>query len=479
MHIKPWGIGLFLVVGIGLFTAVLFMIGNREEAFSRHLELFTQFSNLSGVASGAKVRVAGFDAGEIKKIQVPRTPSGKFRVELQIEKKLGVMVREDSVVSIETDGLVGDKFVAIKKGSAQSPEAKDGSTLPSKEPFDLTVLLDKGSAILEDLNGTISDVRGRADATLDSITKTVNQADGLIAAVEPGIKGTVGNANEIAGTVNTLVTDLRDGKGAAGLLLRDEATRQQLRATLTNAQQASMNADQAAIRVNETVADFQSRKLIANAQVTLNNLQSLSRQLDVTAKDALAQDNMGQDGATNLRQTLTNLNRGTTNFAEDTEALKHEFFFRGFFKKRGFYNLDDVTPAECLKACARQKHPGTRKWLQASSFEASADPSAKRGQEQLSAAGRLEIDSEVSPIVESLPGDVVIVEGYSLYGTPDEQFVTSRRRADLVRRYLEVHFHLRNSDVGIVPLLSTPPQGSGRESWNGAAIMLLQAVDKK
>jgi hypothetical protein len=49
----------------------------------------------------------------------------------------------------------------------------------------------------------------------------------------------------------------------------------------------------------------------------------------------------------------------------------------------------------------------------------------------------------------------------------------------LVRRYLEVHFHLRNSDVGIVPLLSTPPQGSGRESWNGAAIMLLQAVDKK
>jgi phospholipid/cholesterol/gamma-HCH transport system substrate-binding protein len=231
--------------------------------------------------------------------------------------------------------------------------------------------------------------------------------------------------------------------------------------------------------VNETVADFQSRKLIANAQITLDNLQSLSRQLDLTAKYALAQDNMGQDGATNLRQTLSNLNRGVTNFAEDTEALKHEFFFRGFFKKRGFYNLDEVTPAEYLRACARQKHAGTRKWLQASSFEASADPSANRGQEELSAAGRFEIDNQVSPIVESLPGDVIIVEGYSLYGTPDEQFVTSRRRADLVRRYLEVHFHLRNSDVGIVPLLSTPPQGSGRESWNGAAIMLLDAADKK
>ena len=101
------------------------------------------------------------------------------------------------------------------------------------------------------------------------------------------------------------------------------------------------------------------------------------------------------------------------------------------------------------------------------------------GLEQLSAAGRLQIDNQVSSVVESLSADVIIVEGYSLYGTPDEQFVTSRRRADLVRRYLAVHFHLRHSDLGIVPLLSTPPQGSGRESWDGAAIMLLKADGNK
>jgi hypothetical protein len=49
----------------------------------------------------------------------------------------------------------------------------------------------------------------------------------------------------------------------------------------------------------------------------------------------------------------------------------------------------------------------------------------------------------------------------------------------LVRRYLAVHFHLRHSDLGIVPLLSTPPQWSGEESWDGAAIMLLKANVKK
>jgi phospholipid/cholesterol/gamma-HCH transport system substrate-binding protein len=220
--------------------------------------------------------------------------------------------------------------------------------------------MDKGTVLLNDLHDTVTDVRGRADLALDSITKTVNHTDGLIVGVRPDVNRILSNGNEIAGRVNTLMTDLNAGKGAAGLLLRDDATRQQLQSTLSHVQAASANADQAAARVNETVADFQSRQLIANAQVTLDNIQSLSRQLNVTVSSALAQDNMGQDGATNLRQTLSNLNRSTTNLAEDTEALKHEFFFRGFFKKRGFYNLDDVTPAEYLKACERQKDMGKR-----------------------------------------------------------------------------------------------------------------------
>ena len=100
------------------------------------------------------------------------------------------------------------------------------------------------------------------------------------------------------------------------------------------------------------------------------------------------------------------------------------------------------------------------------------------GVEQLSAAGRLQIDTEVSPIVESLPGYVIIVEGYSRYGLRMSSLSQSRR-ADLVRRYLAVHFHLRHSDLGIVPLLSKPPEGSGRESWDGASIMLLKVNAKK
>jgi phospholipid/cholesterol/gamma-HCH transport system substrate-binding protein len=162
------------------------------------------------------------------------------------------------------------------------------------------------------------------------------------------------------------------------------------------------------------------------------------------------------------------LNRGTANLADDTEALKHEFFFRGFFKKRGFYDLEQLSSADYLKACQRQNACGSRAWLDAANLFAAGS----NGTVELDEAGRQAIDSAVAPEVDSLPDHLVIVEGYSSTGTPDQQFVTSRKRADLVREYLQMHFHLIHSDVGIVPLRDKPPHCAGRDTWNGVAIVL-------
>jgi phospholipid/cholesterol/gamma-HCH transport system substrate-binding protein len=203
-------------------------------------------------------------------------------------------------------------------------------------------------------------------------------------------------------------------------------------------------------------------------------VEDASKQLKNAIHGALAQDDLGEDGAANIRETLSNLNRGTANLADDTEALKHEFFFRGFFKKRGFYNLEQLAPADYVEGCERGRACGSRTWLDATKlFAAGSD-----GQEQLAEAGRRQIDSAVAPFVDSMPNHVIVVEGYSVAGTPDQQFVVSRRRADLVREYLETHFNLIHSDVGIVPLGDKPPQGAGRAAWNGVGIVLFEDLRK-
>src|SRR5580658_8661321 len=487
MRVHTWIVGLFLTLGIGFFAAILFLIGNRYGVFGEHVHFYAEFPDIAGVPVGAEVRVSGLDAGEVKSIEIPSGPGSKVRLTLQVKEAVRGMIRTDSVASIETEGIVGDKYIAIHAGTKGAPEAPDGMTLPTKTPFDLGEVLEKGSALLTNLNATVGDLHGRMDVALDSATRTVNHVDGLVA-----------NARQITGTVNDIVSELNAGKGPAGLVLKDETTRLQLAAIVSNAQQASLNLKDASAQADRLVADFasrnlpskaqltltnlsdasgradkivadlQSRDLAAKVQATLDNVHEISQQLKHSLDGALAEDELGGDGAANIRETLSNLNRGTTNLAEDTEALKHEFFFRGFFKKRGFYDLQQLAPADYLKACERQSACGSRTWLDAANLFATGS----NGAVLLDEAGRHAIDSAVAPVVDSLLGHLVIVEGYSGTGTPDQQFVTSRRRADLVREYLEAHFHLVHGEVGIVPLRDKTPHCAGRNTWNGVAIVL-------
>src|SRR5215471_1142804 len=95
-------VGLFVLGGLLLFGAGMFLIGDRRQAFGRHVEYYSEFVSLAGLSNGAEVRVGGMDAGEVLAIGVPDSPSARFRVKFRINAKLRGLVRADSVVTIET-----------------------------------------------------------------------------------------------------------------------------------------------------------------------------------------------------------------------------------------------------------------------------------------------------------------------------------------------------------------------------------------
>src|ERR1700735_5147866 len=93
-------VGLFVLAALALFTVGLFLIGNRHEAFSRHTDFYAEFSDLSGLAKGAKVQVGGLDAGQVVDIAIPGSPSSKFRVRMRLNDTFNGLVRTDSLASI-------------------------------------------------------------------------------------------------------------------------------------------------------------------------------------------------------------------------------------------------------------------------------------------------------------------------------------------------------------------------------------------
>src|SRR5579884_1585819 len=110
-------VGVFVIFGLLLFGTGMFLIGDRREAFGQHVEYYSEFVNLAGLSNGEKVRVGGMDAGEVVAIGVPDSPSSRFRVRWRIDAKLRGLVRSDSVVTIDTEGVVGGTYLAVRAGS--------------------------------------------------------------------------------------------------------------------------------------------------------------------------------------------------------------------------------------------------------------------------------------------------------------------------------------------------------------------------
>jgi phospholipid/cholesterol/gamma-HCH transport system substrate-binding protein len=448
-------VGVFITAAIVLFGAALFLIGNEHKAFRRHVVFYTNFQNVDGIPKGAKVRVDGMDAGELESIQIPSSPSQKFRLKMNVEERLRGLIREDSLVTVETEGLVGDKFLLIQGGTDRASEAAPESTLQGKEPFEIGKLLDQAQGIMTQagttitgLQATMKDVSGRLDTTLDTATGTIRN-------------------------VNGMVLDVRKGKGAAGLLLEDPATAADVKQSIANVRQTTEKLNTTTTRVDNLVADVQNRQLVPKIDDTLvsaksatQNLDQTSQQINTTLKSAFGEDQYGEDAGSNLQQSLTNLNQASGNLTDDTEALKHEFFFKGFFKHRGYDNLDDLPVEQYRAGQIFKKLPESRQWIAAPALFTTN----QSGEEVLSMQGRLSIDQAVGQF--KAPYDQpLIVEGYASSGSPSEELLQSRRRAALVRNYLQLHFHLEPKDTGIIALSGSPPENAGKTTFDGVSLV--------
>src|SRR5205823_12854616 len=87
------GVGVFVLAAVLLFGVGLFMIGDRQNAFTRKFVVYTEFAKMTGLQPGSIVRVSGAKAGTVKEIAVPNSPSKKLRVKLEISEELHALAR--------------------------------------------------------------------------------------------------------------------------------------------------------------------------------------------------------------------------------------------------------------------------------------------------------------------------------------------------------------------------------------------------
>lgn len=440
---KLVGVGAFVIGGVVLFAAGLFLIGDRRGLFKESFEVYAEFSKLAGLENGASVRVAGLDAGEVTAIRVPDSPRARFRVHIRIREDLHGVVRTDSIASIQNEGLVGNKFVQVEGGSEHSPRAPDGSTIQSRDPVDIADLFQQMSETLDLVTRTVDELKADVHVAIQAVSDTAVEAKAMFTSSRDDVEAIARDGRRVAEDMRLLIGNVRAGRGTFGRLVHDDALYRDARRIAAEAEGVVANLREVASQARKAVADFNS---------------SVSRK-----------DGPAQGLAADLRQTITHARDAMADLAANAEALKRNFLFRGFFNRRGYFDLDDIDAATYRKGALEGKdRKALRIWLDASYLFGPDE----HGVERLTEAGKARIDSVMSQFVKYPPSSPLVVEGYAEGDTEDVRYLASRYRASIVAEYVTVKYGLDSNRVGVIALGTDAPDSPTGTSWRGVALAL-------
>jgi len=309
-------LGVFILGGLLFLVLLLYMIGKNRNLFGATYVLKARFENIQGLVAGNNVRFSGIQAGTVKKVKI--LSDTVIEVTMIIEKKMLKIIRKNAIVSIGTDGLVGNKVVNIVPARQPGPLAEEGDILTSKKAINT-------DEILQTLYKTNNDVAVIA-AELKTTAQRINSSSALWALLNDqsipqdlrisvaNIRLATGKAGNMADNLNAIIMDVKNGKGSVGALLTDTSFAKNLNDAVLKIKSVGDEADSLAGEIN---------KLVTGIRQDVNNGRG--------AVNALLKDSMI---VIKLNASLDNIQKGTNGFNQNMEALKHNFLFRGYFRKQ-------------------------------------------------------------------------------------------------------------------------------------------------
>jgi phospholipid/cholesterol/gamma-HCH transport system substrate-binding protein len=444
-------VGIFVAGCLVLFGIGMFLIGNSNQLFTKSFNVFADFSKITGIQTGGKVRVAGMDAGTVTRIEVPLRPDAKFRIYFRIMEKLHPIVRQDSVVTIQTDGLLGNKYLQVDAGSADAPLAQNDSLIQSKEPFDWGDLMVEMKTVVTQVNEVIAGVKDQLVSALSQIEDTAHSANLLVKEATPNVKSILASADKISANLGEIVDGIQQGQGTVGALFKDKELYASVKRSVEKTETVIENLRDTSASAKKIVNKVEESEIVPQIQKTVKNLQQITLQV----KEAVDkfQSASGEGGVSeNLQRTLADAHEAMSDLSDSTEALKHNFLFRGFFNKRGFFDLGSLTTPEYKSPAFGKGFQKQRVWLESVNlFTKDAN-----GVELLSVEGKARLDEAMTELLSFPRNGPVMVEGFAGAGTASQQYLAGRRRAVRVQTYIIDRFHLRPAYVGVISMGAEP-----------------------
>ncbi|PSL25805.1 MlaD family protein [Chitinophaga ginsengisoli] len=310
-------VGLFIVIGLLIVIAGVLTLGGQKKAFVKAVRVTAIFKDIGGVQTGNNVWYSGVKVGNVKRITF--LEHDKIEVALNIEESSAKFIHKDVVAKVGSDGLVGNKIIALSGGSDNMPGIQDGDQLKvavNISPDEIMSTLQENNKNLLGITGNLNALSKKILNGEGSIGKLVNDESlySNMSLAVASLQKSANNTERLTQNLAAYAASLRKEGTLANDLVTDTTIFRNLRSAVTQMNAVANNA-------NEVVANLKS-----TTQGLNENLNSANSPVGVLLND--------KQSGEELKQMLKNLNVSTGKLNEDLEAAQHNFLLRGYFKKK-------------------------------------------------------------------------------------------------------------------------------------------------
>jgi len=290
-------LGMFFAVVI-IAAFILFELLGGGAIFKRGVDYRAQFSSAKDLKVGDPVKLAGVPVGRVKGVAVAGN-----RVEITLQVDRGTPIRTDSVASIQFTGLMGQNFVALTFGDENAPLSVPGALLQTREQADLGDLMTRLDSVASGVEGLTQSFSG------EEISK-------LFGPLTDFMKQNQSNITSVVQNMQVVTTEMAEGRGTFGKLVRDPTLYDQAVNAVTNIAEAVEDVKPLAEDARGMMADL--RKVISRLE---KGEGSLGKMLTDNALYGETTDAM-----TNFKEIMQKINQGKGSIGElvnDNAFLKN------------------------------------------------------------------------------------------------------------------------------------------------------------
>ena len=333
-------VGIFVTIGIGIFIATIYLVGRKENIFGSPIKVSAIFSDVQGLREGDKVRLSGIDVGTVSRLAFQ--PDNQVFIEMNLDEESIIYVKEDSRVTIGSEGLMGSKVVEILPGTITANPISPFDTLQSIE----MVALDD---ILTELNATSKNITLISGEIIE-ITQKINRGDGIFGKIFTD-ETLTGNLDDATANISRFTENLfeiseqvNNGQGIIGKLFTDTTLTRDLGTASESIDDIAQNLEEITEKINRGEGVFgrmfTDTTLTSNLFMTSKNLQETSNSLmdlaeklnnDSSALNLLINDPTFADS---LEVLIDRINVGVVEATEAADAVQRSGLIRMFSKKK-------------------------------------------------------------------------------------------------------------------------------------------------